>query len=689
MAWWENRLRVIQYNLQILDTPLLVPQEMVADAMEYGADALAINVGGIYAWYDTGVPFHTRNKEILSDGWMREIIRLCHESGLKIIARFDFSKADDEIYLLHPEWFVRNPDQTPHAYGVGRTGPWSVLYSTCINGGYRNKEVAAPVLREALTRFSFDAVFLNAPGYEPCFCAECREKYRRLKGIELPMEWADPPSASMWQPSPTLARRRSIRGVAADWEQICYQDNIRYLHQVIQSVDSTIPLILYFGNEEPDLSNHAQISEVSCIEAQDILSGGACRTPYWVPTLNAKIGASMRENPSVVIVHSCPGMDWRHVGLPEEEYRSWMCRAAANGATIWHSVTGTPRTIQDQRIASAIRQTNKEAHIAYVLMKDARSWAETLFVWTGSVSAQGWLVGLLHNHIQFDVADVKNFPHKLSEYSAVIIPSGWIPDPDSMKAVQAFVENGGNLLWEADSNATVSSMAKWLGIQQNIQESPELSASYLRFEGEKLRDGMEQTELIPFAGKMLFCRPEADSDILATLVPPFATLDSVGAPPERASLLVKKTEIPLCMKKKCGHGNVLFLPFSLGCLVSQFALKDQYLLLRNCVSQLYPDGMRFVMNFLPGLEVVIQHRKSGLLVHLINSVGERPLAWRCPLYGLNFSIRVPENVRVHRVSCPLGNSRVSFACSDSHVTVSVDRVEVWSLIEMEWCENDG
>ena len=88
-----------------------------------------------------------------------------------MIARFDFSKADDSVYLQKPQWFVRNPDGTPHAYGIGRTGPWSILYSTCINGGYRNYEVAVPVLKEALKRYEFDGVFLNAPNYEPAFAS--------------------------------------------------------------------------------------------------------------------------------------------------------------------------------------------------------------------------------------------------------------------------------------------------------------------------------------------------------------------------------------------------------------------------------------------------------------------------------------------------------------------------------------
>lgn len=58
------------------------------------------------------------------------------------------------------------------------------------------------------------------------------------------------------------------------------------------------------------------------------------------------------------IIHSCPGMDWRHVGLPAAEYLPWMCQVPAAGGILWHSVTGYPDTITDKRILKAINQVD-------------------------------------------------------------------------------------------------------------------------------------------------------------------------------------------------------------------------------------------------------------------------------------------------------------------------------------------
>ena len=186
--WWRGNLRVLQDNLQVADTPKMNAKQIAADTKAMHANALVVNAGGIYAWYDTEVPFHHRN-EFLPAGQdlLGDLIRECHALGIRLIARFDFSKTHDYVYLHRPDWFVREPDASPRPYGALRSGNWSILYGTCINSGYRNEEVAFPVLKEAITKYDIDGVFLNAPNYEYCCCDACRKKYKQLYGKEIPM----------------------------------------------------------------------------------------------------------------------------------------------------------------------------------------------------------------------------------------------------------------------------------------------------------------------------------------------------------------------------------------------------------------------------------------------------------------------------------------------------------------------
>lgn len=56
-------------------------------------------------------------------------------------------------------------------------------------------------------------------------------------------------------------------------------------------------------------------ADLICTEAQDVLSVGVKNVPaIWKPYINMKIGNAVPGYPRPFgIIHSCPGMDWRHV----------------------------------------------------------------------------------------------------------------------------------------------------------------------------------------------------------------------------------------------------------------------------------------------------------------------------------------------------------------------------------------
>lgn len=158
--WWQKPLRVIQDNLQVKDTPLMDPKRIAQDISDMAANTFVVNVGGIYAWYQSRVKYHHVNEYLPKDrDLLREIIDECHQRDIRVIARFDFSKTDDHVFQEKPSWFVRNIDKTPRIYGKDRPGNWSLLLSTCLNAGYRNDELAVPVIKEVLDLYDIDGIF--------------------------------------------------------------------------------------------------------------------------------------------------------------------------------------------------------------------------------------------------------------------------------------------------------------------------------------------------------------------------------------------------------------------------------------------------------------------------------------------------------------------------------------------------
>lgn len=101
--WWKRPLRVIQTNLQVLDTPRMDEARIAAQIEDLGANVLVVNVGGIYAWYPTALPFHTVNPCLPKDhDLLKALLAACHARGIRVVARFDFSKASDRTYQMRP-----------------------------------------------------------------------------------------------------------------------------------------------------------------------------------------------------------------------------------------------------------------------------------------------------------------------------------------------------------------------------------------------------------------------------------------------------------------------------------------------------------------------------------------------------------------------------------------------------------
>lgn len=672
--WWNEDLRIIQYNLQVQDTGKMLPKRIALGVKKLKGNALVLNVGGIYAWYESKVPFHHRNEYLPASGnLLGEIIRCCHEEGIRVIGRFDFSKTDDVVYLQHPEWFVQDPEGNPVCYGSGRMGTWSLLMSTCTNGGYRNEEAAAPILREAVGMLDMDGVFFNAPHMERCYCENCRRKYRERYGEDLPED------SSSWHP---------------DWASSCLKDNIMILYQAVKETRD-IPVILYYGTYNKDgrggpedLDARYATADLICTEAQDILSAGRENLPdLWKPALNMKLGQYLKGKPKPFgIIHSCPGMDWRHTGLPAAEYEFWMSQIPASGGRLWHSLTGFDDTITDRRLLRAVEHINGKAKISGRLMKDAVSAAETLLLWDAGKSCLNAVDAMTGCHIPFDVCDAAHLEEDiLKKYRTVFLPDGFCPDGKTIGLLCAYVEAGGNLYTEKTDTSNLKELDKILGILPNPARGKGISAAYgiLEKEGKALGGGLEDTCYIPVKGDLLYVRKKETAEVMMTLIPSFAPPDGVGAPPERASLPVRHTQIPLLLENRIGKGKVLSCFFGLSGLIHTIGLEDWKILFENCFSYLEGSGRSLVLEKLPeGVCIYPYRTPKGYLIHLVNGIGERPLRCCHPCCRLRFQVRTG-GTDVREVSSVLENQRIEWKKNDEMLDITLECLHVWDMIRIE------
>jgi hypothetical protein len=667
-SWWQKPLRVIQPNLQVRDTDQIDPKQLAAQMKEMGANTIVFNVGGIYGWYPSKVKYHTVNEFLpTSFDLLKSVIEECHKLDIRFIARVDFSKAEDSIYLQRPDWFARDIAGEPQTIGAKRPGNWSLLMSTCINGPYRNEAVAVPVLQEIMANYDVDGIFFNAPNYTVCFCEACRRKYKTLYGQEMPSE------------------RKNFH---PNWASTCMRDNMDNLFATIKETGEDIPMILYYNLYHDNLFDRAETTDMLCTEPQDILSLGHHHIPeFWKPALSMKMGRSLPDRPAPFgIVHSSPGMDWRHTGLPPAEYSFWLSQIPAHGGSIWHSLTGIPNTIGDKRILEVVTDFNRSVIKVESFMEDAVPVSQIAMMWTADASAEGWADGLINMQIPFDVLlEEQATAERLSRFKGLVIPEGMKYSDSFIAIIKQYVEAGGHIVVEG-AIPEHPDLLNLLGISKDLYTSESLTASYLRFEGANnpLQKGLEHTELIAHRGKVVYVKPVgADTQVLATLVPPFSPLESVGAPPERASLPVSHTDLPLAIWSPAGKGHALYLPFSLSYLINEFKLGEHYQILSNAIDMALGEDKFIEVSNYQGLQMTLFEKNNTLLVHLVNGVGRRPLSTNIPLHQIEVNVRL-NGKSVKAVRPLISEQPLSFESDNGKLTIKVPKLDIWECLLIEF-----
>lgn len=674
-VWWKEPMRVLQYNLQVKDTPLMDAKKLAEQTVELAANVVVMNAGGIYAWYQSEVPYHHINEYLPKDrDLLAELIEEFHKKNIKFVARFDFSITDDTTFLQKPQWFARKQNREPYYRGEKRMGNWSLFLNTCALGGYRNEEVGVPVIKEVLEKYEIDGIFFNAPHASVCFCERCQQKYKELYGKPMP---------------------ENSEEFEVDWLSECMKTNIGNIYRAIKSVREDVPMILYYApfttvsksfgrNNRDSIYDRYMTADLICTESQNVLSRGIHNLPDTIhPVMAMKSGQLPdREKLPFGIIHSCPGMDWRHVGMPVAEYLPWMCQVPASGGVLWHSVTGFPETIHDKRVLEAVGQVDKWARRAEPEMYGADYRSDVLLLWDGGAAAQGWSDVLVKTHLQFDLMhDYAVDPSRFDRYGLIIVPDGWKLEESVEAALCAYLNRGGSVLVESSDAKGVSRLNQLAGISSEVYQSEYLLASYLKPEaaGAELLQGMD-TDKLPFRGEMAYCTPEEGTEVLATLIPPFAPYEVVGAPPERASLPVAQTDLPLVLRKWYSEGNLVLLPFAVTKLVQEYHLEDHYHVLENIMRSQLGKCLRLEAEAPRDVQITAYEKKGSILVHLVNEVGQRPLLDNIPIHGIRLRIRLKEGQRVLNAESVIAGAAVDYEEKDGIVEVKLDRLDVWDMI---------
>ena len=662
--WWKKPLAIVQTNLQIRDALKIDPKRLIQQVKDMHADALLFNVGGIYAWYPTEVAYHHKGAFLdVYPTLLDDVIAECHRAGMKFIARFDFGTAVDVIYNDHPEWFVQLQNRKPHIIGEHRPGGWELLYETCIRSAYRHEAVGLPVLRESLSRYNIDGVFINGPHPRDCWCDACRQAY--LESFGTPM----PEDAKNFDPR---------------WNTIQYKYSVDQMHEVVH--EFKVPFLLYYMYQH--ITGDCFNAEVICEEARDSLSEGI--SAVWQPSVRMKIcNRFSTQAPPWGFIHSAPGLDWRHVGLPPAEYKFWLSQIPANGATLIHSITGVPDTIMDKRILSSVTWANEHSKQIYPLLEGKKPIADVaVLINEASLNPEEsnsfpWANALTNMQMPYELLIDQDIAYnRLKPYKLIIAPNGYHFTSDALKEIEAYVRDGGSFLHEGALPREYEQLYRLCGIKPFGKRSAALDGAYFRNEPEGdflSKNGLEQTVFLALRGEVFYCRPDS-ARVLATLVPPYVPACEAHTPPERASMLTPHTDMPIIMENHFGKGMVSTLILDLAKLYETYVLPDHLIVLKNLVHHLVGTPT-LQLPMLHGLYATLFGDDHAFLLQLTNGTGQRPLANTTPLYNLDVCLQTKGDVK--RIIDVFNGQEVPFHCDARGCCFLVKQLDIWNGYHIE------
>jgi hypothetical protein len=422
-GWWETwPWRLIQTNLREIDMRDIDAERYVASLRSFEATVAMINTSGIVASYPTALESHTPSRYLRGDD-LATIVVACHDAGIKVIARTDFSKVRRALYERHPEWASVRPDGAI----VEEHGDVHV----CVNGDYQRQHAPA-IVEETITALDVDGIYFNWAGYLSydyrgvdhgiCHCANCAERFAAMFDLSLPVErdMADP-----------IYRRYLV------FQDRTLREDRARLHERIHRL-------------RPDLAVDRAFPDGGFVRQESNTALGRRTWPYSASDNTKWVVASYPR-----MVSSNASVDFidfpvRHVAVSPHLQRSRLAQALANGGGLDYYVIGLLEDKADRSGFESVSEIFRFHAMHQDEYRDLTSRATVALLAGPRADVEehrGWFRALAEHHFVFDILTVDAADEAaLERYRAVIVP-GLEPIGDEVaRRLDTFVERGGTLL---------------------------------------------------------------------------------------------------------------------------------------------------------------------------------------------------------------------------------------------------
>ena len=653
----------MQNNLPAYEAATLDPDSLVKDLKYFSVNTLIINGGGIMAFYPTELDFQYTNP-YMKPNMLGDVIRKCHENGIRVITRFDFSRIHESIFEKYPDWTYISPK--------GERITNDDMYLTSINAPYVQQKYIK-IVEEVIDLYPIDGIFINMPGYhtrnayEGIYYGIDQNEHDRKRfaeysgGLDLPKE--ENPEDSVFQ-------------VYQRFKQYTVDDWIKRLREAVKAKNRQIAICTYMANSVDIIRHETQTRDL----------------PYWPYMASDNVNNVENSYPNHLISNASIqqiSFRSRYNAIEPEETAIRLYESIASGSGLDMSMMGDFRNYEDERNYDIWREV-------YVLHKQYEPYfgkyqspAEICVVspgyWPGGTAAQeyrGIQLMLKEAHLPFDIIEnsqLGNRKEKLKQYKLIIIPQSPKLNEASIQALKEAVAEGANLI--ATNQSLIENPHALLDLFGAKAEKLDHDGNgfYLNPKDKSFFKRFEKQTLLFWKFNLgLYDLSNGDETWMPILTP------GRPGPPEKIGGH-KPTGYYAVGIKKHPKSQAAILPMNLGRLYYIRGYEQHKNILLDVIDRLFPDAYDLLLtNAHPRVEVILQNytlntpeninRKEidGAILHLVNLTGFSGNTYFEPLPVRNLHFRFRLNFRPSRVFTLVGQKAVEYRWRDNNGVVTVN-----------------
>lgn len=664
--WWTAKpWRMIQMNLRQIDMLDIDAAQVVADLQAFKATCFMINAAGIIASYPTGLPFHYQSPFLQGDS-LETIIDACHDAGIRVFARTDFSKVRRPIYEMHPEWAYLTAD--------GEIVDYNGDVAVCVNGDYQ-QIYALRIIEEVITRLDFDGIFFNMGGFQTrdyhkryygiCHCANCRRGFAEYAGEALP--------------------RRE------DLDDPLFRRYVGFKEEVLRRHQERVYSLIQELRPHMAVANHRLFRRG--FNRQESNTAIDRALPHWQYSGSANTKWAVSSYPEMMSSNTTVDFidyPYRHVAVSPDQQSLRLAQGLANGGALDYYLIGRVDNHADRSGFAAI-QALFHYHAAHEESYSGLTSRADVALINGPYANQdefrGWFRFLVENHFRFDTLMTDTaLELPWDKYRAVVLPD-FQPVGDTLaRRIDAFVAAGGVLVASGESGSRQDDYAprpapalQSLGIRQVLRVRDDMTSSYFRVTDKTAFPRLVHVDLLYLDGAYVYADYAESATPHLALVPP----QNYG-PPERC-YAEHESDHPGFVVNAYGDGRAIYLPWRPGALFHRqghpnttWFIAD---LLEN-VAGLTPIGG----NLSPMVEATHFGKVDGAydLLHLVNGSGHFGTSFFPPVTMHDLRVDLPLARRPAAVHSLVHGKAYDHDWQGGTLTVQVPALDLFDAVRIEF-----